>query len=199
MIVSLLNDSFDEKEITPLVTQLLGNWKSPNAYQRIPDEYFDVPAVNKSFETPDKANAFFFARLNVKMRNDNPDYAAFTLGNFMLGGGFLNSRLATRIRQKDGLSYGVGSGFGASSLDESGTFTANAIYAPQNAVKLEAAFKEEIDRVIKEGFTADEVAQAKTGWLLNQKRNRGADSGIAGTLAGCRFPAVTKSGNDAPE
>ena len=34
---------------------------------------------------------------------------ALVLGNYMLGGGFLNSRLATRIRQKEGLSYGVGS------------------------------------------------------------------------------------------
>ena len=62
----------------------------------------------------------------------------------MLGGGFLNSRLAVRIRQKDGLSYGVGSQLTASPLDESGAFTTFAIYAPQNAAKLEAAFREEI-------------------------------------------------------
>lgn len=178
---------FDEAEITKLATGLFGNWKSSKPFQRIPDEYFDVPAVNKSFETPDKANAYFFARLNVKMRNDNPDYAAFTLGNFMLGGGFLNSRLATRIRQKDGLSYGVGSGFNAGSLDEFGTFFAQAIYAPQNVNKLETAFKEEIDKVIKEGFTAKEVEEAKAGWLLNQKRNRGADGGIANVLANYLF------------
>ena len=46
------------------------------------------------------------------MRDDDPDYPALVLGNYMLGGGFLNSRLATRIRQKEGLSYGVGSGLG---------------------------------------------------------------------------------------
>ena len=66
----------------------------------------------------------------------------------MLGGGFLNSRLAVRIRQKEGISYGVGSNFGASALDESGTFNAFAIYAPQNVAKLEMAFKEEIQKVI---------------------------------------------------
>lgn len=178
---------FDEKEIAPLVTELFGNWKSPKTFQRIPQEYFDIPAVSKSFETPDKANAVFIARLNVKMRDDNSDYAAFTLGNFMLGGGFLNSRLATRIRQKEGLSYGVGSGITVSSLDETGSFTASAIYAPQNAAKLEAAFKEEIDRVLKEGFTADEVSQAKAGWVLNQQRTRGADSGLAQGLANYLF------------
>jgi zinc protease len=187
---------FDEKEITPLVTQLFGGWKSNSVFQRIPSEHFDIPATTKSFETPDKANAFFFARLNIKMRDDNPDYPAFTLGNFMLGGGFLNSRLAVRIRQKEGLSYGVGSGFNASSLDETGTFFANAIYAPQNIDKLEAAFKEEIQKVVTDGFTSDEIAQAKAGWLLSRQRNRGNDSALAGSLQGYLFLGRTLAWDD---
>lgn len=193
--LSIVGD-FDEKEITPLVTQLFGNWKSKNPYQRMPSEYFDVPAINKTIETPDKANAFFFARLNIKMRQDNPDYAAFTLGNFMLGGGFLNSRLATRIRQKDGLSYNVGSGFNAGVFEESGTFFGNAIYAPQNVEKLEAAFKEELQKVVTEGFTADEVTQAKQGWLLNRQRARGQDLGLAGNLINHLFTGRTFAWED---
>ncbi len=184
--LSIVGD-FDEKEIAPLATQLFGSWKSKQPYQRIASEYFDIPAVNKSFETPDKANALFFARLNIKMQDDNPDYAAFTLGNFIFGGGFLNSRLATRIRQKEGLSYGVSSNFNASPLDESGSFFANAIYAPQNVEKVEAAFKDEVQKLLATGFTADEVAQAKTGWLLNRKRNRGADGSLVGALANYLF------------
>jgi zinc protease len=184
--LSIVGD-FDEKEIAPLATQLFGSWKSAKPYQRIASEHFDIPAVNKSFETPDKANALFFARSNIKMRDDNPDYAAFTLGNFIFGGGFLNSRLATRIRQKEGLSYGVGSSFNAGPLDESGSFFANAIYAPQNVEKLEAAFKDEVQKLITTGFTADEVAQAKAGWLLNRKRGRGADGQLVGTLSNYLF------------
>jgi zinc protease len=178
---------FDPAEIGKVAAELFADWKSATTYERVPAQYFDVTPVNQTFEAPDKANAFFFARLNIKMRNDNPDFPAFSLGNFMLGGGFLNSRLATRIRQKEGISYGVGSGFGASALDETGTFTGNAIYAPENAEKLEAAFKEEINKVITEGFTAEEVEQAKKGWLLNQQRNRGADGNIANTLMSFLF------------
>jgi zinc protease len=184
---------FDEKQITPLVTELFGGWKSGKAFQRIPQEYFDIAPGNKSVETPDKANAVFFARLNLKMRDDNPDYAAFTLGNFMLGGGFLNSRLATRIRQKEGLSYGVGSGSSVSSLDESGFYFAQAIYAPQNLDRLQAAFREEIQRVVKDGFTADEVEAAKKGWLLNRQRTRGQDNGLASTLSNYLFLGRTFS------
>ena len=116
------------------------------------------------------------------MRDDNADYPAMTLGNYMLGGGFLNSRLAVRIRQKDGLSYGVGSRFNASSLDESGSFSANAIYAPQNVEKLEAAFKDELAKLLKDGFTADEVSAAKSGWLQQQQLSRAQDRELSGRL-----------------
>jgi zinc protease len=158
-----------------------GNWKSPATYERVPSQYFDIAPVNQTFETPDKANAFFVARLNIKMRSDHADFPALSLGNFILGGGFLNSRLATRIRQKEGISYGVGSSFSANPLDESGSFFGNAIYAPENVAKLEAAFKEEIQKVVTDGFTADEVEQAKKGWLLSRQRNRGTDAIIANT------------------
>lgn len=173
---------FDDKEISKLTADLFGNWKSPKKFARVPTLYKDVAATNQSFPAPDKANAFFVAGFNLKIRDDNPDYPALLLGHYMLGGGFLNSRLASRIRGKDGLSYGVGSGINISALDEYGRFTANAIYAPQNVEKLEAAFKEEIARMIKDGFTAEEVEAAKSGYLQSRQVSRAQDNELAGRL-----------------
>lgn len=173
---------FDEKEISSLTQELFGTWKSPSVYARINTDFRSIDPINKSFETPDKANAFFIARLAVKIRDDNLDYPALILGNYMLGGGFLNSRLAVRIRQKDGLSYGVGSGFSANPIDEIGTFNANAIYAPENAEKLEAAFLDELAKLAKDGFTAEEVAAAKSGWLQSRQLSRAQDGELAGQL-----------------
>lgn len=179
--VSAVGD-FDATELQKQLTELFGNWKSPSPYSRLVAQLFTVPAINESLEAPDKANAIFLASYNFEMRDDNPDYPALVLGNYMLGGGFLNSRLAVRIRQKDGLSYGVGSSFSAGSLDNIGTFFANAIYAPENAEKLEIAFREEIQKVITEGFTAEEVAAAKSGWLQGRTVTRAQDASLAGTL-----------------
>lgn len=170
---------FDPDAVSKKLTQHFGNWKNPKPYKRISYDYFDVPAVNETFETPDKANAFFLARTNVKMNTSAPDYPALQIAREVIGGGFLNSRLATRIRQKDGLSYGVGAGLQVSSIDEDGVFIANAIYAPENRDKLEKAFREEIDRVIKDGITEDELKSVKQGYLLAQQRQRAADSSIA--------------------
>jgi zinc protease len=58
----------------------------------------------------------------------------------------------------------------------------NAIYAPQNAAKLEAAFKEELARALKDGFTADEVEKAKSGWLDSRKVSRAQDNELASAL-----------------
>jgi zinc protease len=178
---------FDDKEVARLAGELFGDWKSPRPYARIAIKYQDVAPLNKSLETPDKANAFFLAGLNLSLRDDDPDYPALVLGNYMLGGGFLNSRLGTRIRQKEGLSYGVGSQLQASALDKSGSFLAYAIYAPQNVERLEVAFKEEIARALKDGFTEDEVQAAKSGWLQSRQVSRAQDSELTGRLSGYLF------------
>jgi zinc protease len=184
--MSVVGD-FDAPEIKNLITSLFGNWKSPSAYTRIESKAIPVATINESLETPDKANAFFVAAYNFEFRDDHVDYPALVLGNYMLGGGFLNSRLATRIRQKDGLSYGVGSQFNAGSLDPVGSFFAYAIYAPSNVQKLEAAFMEEINKVINEGFTPEEISAAKSGWSQSRTVNRAQDAGLAGTLNGYLF------------
>ncbi|MDX2042138.1 MAG: pitrilysin family protein [Acidobacteriota bacterium] len=184
--LSVVGD-FDEKEVAKLTTDLFGNWKSKMPYARIGETFRDIAAVNRNLEAPDKANAFFIAGQTLNLRDDDPDFPALVLGNYMLGGGFLNSRLAVRIRQKEGLSYGVGSQFQASSLDKSGVFMAFAIYAPQNRDKLEVAFKEEIEKMLKDGFTAEEIAAAKKGWLQSRQVSRAQDAELAGRLNGYNF------------
>jgi zinc protease len=190
---------FDADATLALAGKLFGDWKSPRAYERVPRPYHEAPPAAETFQTPDKANAFFIAGENLEIRDDDPDYAALVLGNYVLGGGFLNSRLATRIRQKEGLSYGVGSQFSASPLDKSGGFTAYAIYAPQNAEKLEKAFHEEVDRAVKDGFTAAELAEAKKGLLQSRQVSRAQDGALARVLAQDLFLDRTLAWDEAIE
>ena len=173
---------FDEAQTAAQLAALFGSWKSPSPYTRVPSVFKDIPAETLKFETPDKANAVFFAGENLALKDDDPDFPALLLANYMFGGGFLNSRLAVRIRQKDGLSYGVGSGLESGIQDVSGRFAIFAIHAPQNTAKLETAVREEIDRARKDGFTADEVAAAKSGWLQSRQVSRSQDGELAGLL-----------------
>ncbi|MGQ0508491.1 MAG: M16 family metallopeptidase [Myxococcaceae bacterium] len=174
-------------ETTAQVKKLFGGWKSPSPFERVPLKYQEVAAADLKIPTPDKANAFFLAAENLQLRDDDPDYAAMYLANYMMGGGFLYSRFASRIREKDGISYGVGSYLTVSPLDRVGSFNVYAIYAPQNLARLEAAFKEEIEKVLKDGFTPSEVAKAKEGILDSRKVNRAQDAGVARVIASNLF------------
>jgi len=179
--VAIVGD-FDERIIEKEVKAQFADWESPMKFERIDNPFIEAKVENKNINTPDKANAMFLAGMNIPIDDEHPDYPAMVLGNYMLGGGFLNSRLATRIRQKEGISYGVGSFFNASALDESATFGAYAIYAPENVDRLEKAFREEIEKVQKEGFSAEEVEAAKSGWLQSRTVSRSQDASLAGTL-----------------
>ncbi len=173
---------FDQTEIKALLSDKFNDWKSPQNFERIKAIYFEPQPANVNINTPDKANAMFFAGMSLKMKDSDADYPGMTLGNFMLGGGFLNSRLATRIRQKEGLSYGVGSWFYARSLDPVGMFGSYAIYAPENRDKLEKAYVEEIEKARQDGFTKEEVEAAKSGWLQSQQMNRSQDRNLVRVL-----------------
>lgn len=179
--LSVVGD-FDERTIEELTGKLFGSWQSPGPYKRVPRKFFDVPAINRSIETPDKKNAMFLAGMNLSIKDSNPDYPALVLANYMLGGGFLNSRLATRIRQKEGLSYGVGSQFSAGALDNAGSWLMYAFAAPENIEKLEKVFREEMDRALKDGFTPEEIGAAKSGYLQSRQNSRAEDDALASKL-----------------
>ena len=174
---------FDPAEITPIVEEIFGERRAVSATARIATVYRDVSADKIVIETPDKANAMFLAGLNLPVGEDHEDYAALVMGDYMLGGGFLNSRLAVRIRREEGLSYGVGSIFSAHPVDGNGSLVAYAIYAPENAERLEAAFREEIDKVLESGFTPEEVEAAIAGYLQAQNVRRSNDGPLASTLS----------------
>jgi len=173
---------FDPAEVKKEIETLFGTWKSPAHFERVKYGFQKIAPVNQTIETPDKQNAVFIAATRLHISDKDPDFPALVMGNYMLGGGFLNSRLATRIRVKDGLSYGVSSSLSAKSQEQDGQFQAFAIAAPQNVAKVEAAFKEEMQRALTDGFTQKELDDDRTGWLQGQQVNRSEDGSLVHTL-----------------
>ncbi len=172
---------FDPDEVARLATELFGDWKSPSPYERIATRYFDAAAMSQDILTPDKANAVYRAGLNLPLRDDDPDFPALILGNYILGGSS-DSRLWRRIREQDGLSYSVGSWLTAGSRDAAGEFGISAIYAPENRARLEGAVREEIQRALAQGFTDAEVADAAKGLLKRRHLQRNSDGALASRL-----------------
>lgn len=171
---------FDKAAIAKTIDDSFTGWNSKVAYAPLKDSVVDKPAVHRTIDAPEKENGMFAARLNLDLNVNDPVYPALDLANYIFGGGSLKSRLMDRIRQKDGLSYGGGASVHAGDIDRAGSFTINAIAAPQNLKKLEAAIREELDRAVKQGFTAQELAQAKSGLMQQRVQNRSQDKVVAG-------------------
>jgi zinc protease len=177
---------FDPTAIRALIDELFGAWKSPAPYTRVADPYRPTTTAEMRFETPDKANAIALGARHIQLRDLDPDFAALAVAERILGGS-TESRLNERLRVKDGLSYSAGSFMQPGQIDDMGSLGFYAIFAPQALPKIRTAFDQELNRVLKEGFTAAEVAAAKQALLEERRTNRAQDNVIAGALVAQSF------------
>lgn len=179
---------FDKDPVLLASEMLTQDWVSNVAFERIPRI-----SVNNSIgdfvqiETPDKANAAYFAAMTLPMKDSDADYPALAIGNFILGSGGLSSRLADRVRQKDGLSYTVQSNLQPSAVDERTSFYVFAISNPANAGKLRDAIAEEIKRLVSDGITQEELDQAKDGYLQSLQVARTDENSLIPMLEAYAF------------
>jgi zinc protease len=175
---------FDPEPALAQVRAILKDWKSDVPVKRI-ERLAPANGAGSKEEilTPDKANAVFMAGLAVPMKESDPEFAALRLGNFILGGGTLSSRLGNRIRQKEGLSYGVTSSLTADQRDPAARFTVNAITNPLNIDRVEKAVIEELSDFRAQGPSLSELSDAQTAYLEAQKVGRTGDAAIAGQIA----------------
>ncbi len=173
---------FDAAELSKAVDELFGAWRSPYAFERVPQRYFARPGTEEVLATPDKANAVLRAGMDVKMRDDDADFPALLLANWLLGG-TSTARLPARIREKEGLSYSTYSGFSASQLDPLGSFRVASIFAPQNRARVEQALREELERARRDGFAAQEVEEGKKAILQARRLQRAQDRSLVSRLA----------------
>ncbi len=181
---------FDPQELAKLVEELFGDWKTPRPFERIPSRYFDKPALENEHLTPDKANAVLRGGLNIRMRDDHPDFPALLLANYMLGG-TSTGRLPARVREKEGLSYSTYSTFNASAFDELANFRLSAIFAPQNRNRVEQAIRDELQRAVRDGFDSREVEQGKKALLEARRLARSQDASLVGRLGSYLFAKRT--------
>ena len=195
--IAIVGD-FDEKSTNVLLAELFGGWKSAQHFTRLKEEFRAIPAVAKSIETPDKESATFVARVNLNLTEDDPDFAAMKIADWMLGGGAdFAARLVARIRVKEGLSYAVYSNLDVNAIDRAGNWTAYVQFAPQNKARVEAAFRDEMSKLINEGFPANELAAAKSGYAQATQLARSNDNQLAAGLANHLFTGRTFAWNAA--
>ncbi|HET9978736.1 MAG TPA: pitrilysin family protein [Burkholderiaceae bacterium] len=169
---------FDAAAVRAAAERAFGGFASAVPYARVPRPLVAPPPTRMQIATPDKQNANLLAVLPLAVQESDADYAPLMMANYLLGAGG-NSRLWKRIRETDGLSYDVRSQIGWNFYERHSTWQASAIFAPGNRAKVEAALRQEIDRALKDGFTAKELDEGKTGLLAFRRLSRSQDENLA--------------------
>ncbi len=175
----------DTAAVNQALDRSLGTWRIPaagnQAYVRVPRPLVPVAAERHVATTPDKQNANLRVALALPLDDRHPDYAALTMANYLFGRGG-SSRLWMRVREKEGLSYDVGSGVEWNPFEPHSRFVMSAIFAPQNQPKVEAAIKEELARTLADGFTQHELDEATAGLLSFRRLARAQDAELTAQL-----------------
>jgi zinc protease len=184
--------AFDPDSLKESASKIIDNWNAAVDYERAgTPANTSVAGQSITVETPDKANALYFASQDFEIRDDDPDYPALVIGNYVLGSGALSSRLGDRVRQEEGLSYSVASILQSHPVDKRTSMIVYAITNPANRTKLMAAISEEIRKLVADGITEKELNDAKSGFLQQQQVSRASDAQIAGLLSSSVFAGRT--------
>lgn len=173
----------DAATVTPWIEKTWGTWKSPRPWKRLERKFFPTTAAELVLDFADKASALIAVVHSISIKDDDADAPAMSAANYVLGGGGFVSRLTTRLRQKDGLSYFAFSAVQLTPLDAAGVFVAGGAMNPENVKKGRAALDEEITKFVATGITAEELDGAKKGLAAAFERNLSNDGNVLGMLA----------------
>lgn len=118
------------------------------------------------------------------MRDDPDFFAAFIL-NEIMGGGRFGSRLMTEVRERRGLTYGIGTSLAP--MDLGAAFLGQ--FASDNAKVAEAiaVVRAEWKRIAEEGVTAQELADAKSYLTGSYALRWDGNASIARILVGMQM------------
>lgn len=165
--------------------QLFGDWKKPAApkFVRHIAQHVAIPPARFDAIARDKANAIVRLHQTLPLNYEDADYPALELAVHIFGGGGLESRLSERVRQKEGLTYGIGASLSAGYWGNDGSFAIQASFAPDKRERVIAVVKEEIARMATEGVTPAELARAKQDILEGRKQGRADPAALAGGLS----------------
>lgn len=173
---------FSRRNMEQQLEEVFSDWSNESEYAREARRFQNAETETRVIQTPDKKSAFFIAAKNLNLTLQHRDAPALTIASRILGGGFINSRLASRIRQKEGLSYSIASVLRLHKVDRNAQWFTYAISAPENTEKVHAAFTEEMEKAIRQGFTQEELDAAIEGFLNTAKVKRGSNQRLAKTI-----------------
>ncbi|MHC5594612.1 MAG: M16 family metallopeptidase [Nostoc sp.] len=157
--IAIVGD-FEPAKVKTLLNQVFGKWQAAGKPPVLEIKSVPLPQtltrLNKVI--PGKTEAVTYIGYNGISRKDPRYYAALVL-NQILGGDTLSSRLGTEVRDRQGLTYGIYSGFAAGI--NPGPFLIQMQTAPGDAQKAIASTLALLKQLREQGVSEAELNGAK--------------------------------------
>jgi len=165
------------------VKRLTAGWKkAPVDLPRTPKVEKPAEFTQTVLSMPRAAQLHFFMG-HVGIRRSNPDYYKLLVMDYVLGiGPGFTSRLAARLRDREGLAYTVSASIAGSAGKEPGLFTCYIGTDRDKFARVKKEFLEELNRIRDTEPSKQEVEDAKAYLLGNLLLQFTTDAGIAGQL-----------------
>jgi zinc protease len=171
------------QELEAALERMLANYKRDvPPYARFTAPHKNVAAKRFDAQAADKPNALIDIDVYFALNQHDADYWPLVLANRMFGGGQLDNRLGRRVRQQEGLSYGISSRLAVGYWDNRASFGITGTFAPENRERMTAVVMEELEQARTQGFTQAELDTAKTAIVAGWRQSRNNDSALASTL-----------------
>lgn len=139
----------------------------------------DVPK-EQTILMPGKTSVSVVMGEATHLRYGDPDYFALRTATAILGSGF-TGRLMANVRDKEGLTYGIGSMMTRDAFTD-GDWRLTATFAPALLDKGIASAQRQLTQWYEKGVTADELTRRKDNLVGSFKVGLATTEGIAQTL-----------------
>lgn len=181
LIVIVGNVKRDQAE--QIANQIITELPKGKKAQPLQSPAYHAGPRNKQIRFPSSQTYIRIGNLGTKY--NDPLNFALDVGNYILGGKPLVSRLFTEVREKNGLTYNVHSGF--TLHQETGTFTIGLQTRNDSAKKAIDLSTEVLNKFMSQGPTAEEVKKAKQGIIDSFPSNISSNSRILGAVTSIGF------------
>lgn len=181
VVIALVGD-LSRSDAEAIAAQISAALPKGPALAKIPQPTEPQASIGH-IEYPSSQTSLLLAQLGID--RDDPDYAALSLGNQILGGGGFGTRLMSEVREKRGLTYGVYSGF--SPMQARGPFMINLQTRAEMSEGTLKLVQDVLADYLKTGPTQKELDDAKRELAGSFPLSTASNADIVGQLGAIGF------------
>lgn len=181
VVIALVGD-LSRSDAEAIAAQISSALPKGPALAKIPQPTEPQASIGH-IEYPSSQTSLLLAQLGID--RDDPDYAALSLGNQILGGGGFGTRLMSEVREKRGLTYGVYSGF--SPMQARGPFMINLQTRAEMSEGTLKLVQDVLADYLKTGPTQKELDDAKRELAGSFPLSTASNADIVGQLGAIGF------------